>query len=164
MLFTTDRGTIVIRIIELPAVRMARSGHYDLEAFSVWWSAIKVPAAGDLCPRDFMWFNPALQADEWLYVLPDGMVDSGGFDVFDFPGGVYAVATCADDISQPDNVTAVDMLIHQWIAQSDVFDEEPNHDPAKLRYDMAHVITPKSAQQAMSYAQMDLFVPIVLRM
>jgi predicted transcriptional regulator YdeE len=107
-----------------------------------------------------MWFNPQLNGFEWLYALPEKLEDAGGYEVFDFPGGLYAVATCRDD--GPD-IERTNKLIHQWVAQSELFDESPGDDGANVRYDMGHVISPRNAKETMGYQQMDLFVPVVYR-
>ena len=155
-----DQEAIFVRIIELPPVKMVRSGSGDLDAFDKWWSAIAAQDKSSLFPKDFMWFNPQLNSFEWLYVLPEGLEDTGGYEVFDFPGGLYAVAACRDE--GPD-IERTNRLIHQWVAQSGIFDESPRASGTNARYDMGHVITPRNAKETMGYHQMDLFVPIVYR-
>ena len=66
-----DREMEPIRIIELPPVRMARSGTRDLTDFDEWWSSVDAEDTNSLSPRDFMWFNSELGRLEWLYALPD---------------------------------------------------------------------------------------------
>jgi hypothetical protein len=149
---------IFVRIIELPKVKAARSGQGNLDAFDRWWSAIEVNPQSDLHPRDFMWFNPQLNDLEWLYFLPEDLEDAGGYEVFEFPGGLYAVAACKDEESE---IERTGRLIHQWVAQSDIFQVDPNVDTANPRYEMGHVITPKNAKDTIGYHQMDLYVPIV---
>jgi hypothetical protein len=156
---TGEHEAIYVRIIELPPARMVRSGGGDLEAFDRWWSGIAAQQKGILFPQDLLWFNPGLSDFEWLYVLPEGVEDTGGYEVFDFPGGLYAVAACRDE--GPD-IERTNRLIHQWIAQSEIF-AEASGEGADARYDMGHVITPKNAKEIMGYHQMDLFVPIVYR-
>ena len=97
---------------------------------------------------------------EWLYVLPEGLEDTGGYEVFDFPGGLYAVAACKD--AQPD-INEANKLIHEWVAQSEIFEESTEANDPHTRYDMGHVITPVNAKETMGYHQMDLFVPIVYK-
>ncbi len=157
---SSDQEVPFIRIIELPPVKMVRSGSGDLDAFDRWWSAIAAQDKSSLFPRDFMWFNPQLNSFEWLYAAPDGLDDAGGYEVFDFPGGLYAVAACRDD--GPD-IEKTNRLIHQWVAQSEIFDESSGDNDANARYDMGHVITPRNAKETIGYHQMDLFVPIVYR-
>jgi hypothetical protein len=105
-----------------------------------------------------MWFNPQLNCLEWLYVLPEGLVDTGGYEVFDLPGGLYAVATCIDNDA---DIQKTSELIHLWITQSEFFSESPNTNGADARYDMGHIITPPHMKEMIGYHQMDLFVPIV---
>jgi hypothetical protein len=156
----SEQGTTFVRIIELLPVKMVRSGSGDLDAFDRWWSAVAAQDKNSLFPRDFMWFNPQLDSFEWLYAPPEGLKDTGGYEVFDFPGGLYAVAACKDE--GPD-IEGTNALIHQWVAQSEVFDEAPPTNDASARYDMGHVITPRNAKETIGYHQMDLFVPVVYR-
>jgi hypothetical protein len=157
---TADPEAVFVRIIELPPVKMVRSGGGDLSAFDAWWSAIAAQDKSSLFPKDFMWFNPQLNSFEWLYVLPEGLADTGGYEVFDFPGGLYAVAACRDDGPE---IERTNRLIHEWVARSEIFDEPSRNDDASARYDMGHVITPPNAKEMIGYHQMDLFVPVVYR-
>ncbi|MAG13247.1 MAG: transcriptional regulator [Spirochaetales bacterium] len=155
-----DQKTEFVRIIELPPVTMVRSGSGDLDAFDKWWGAIAAQDKATLSPKDFMWFNPQLDSMEWLYLLPEGLEDTGGYEVFDFPGGLYAVAACKD--AGPD-INGANRLIHEWVAQSEIFEESSEANDPHTRYDMGHVITPVNAKETMGYHQMDLFVPIVYK-
>jgi hypothetical protein len=151
---------IFIRIIELPKVKMARSGPGNLNVFDQWWSSIKINPQNNLCPRDFLWFKPQLNDLDWLFVLPENLEDTAGFDVFDFPGGLFAVATTIDS---EENIGETSALIHQWISQSEFFDEDPNLDPQNPRYDMGRITTPVNAKATIGYHQMELWVPIVYK-
>lgn len=152
---SNEQPTIFVRIIELPPVSMVRSGGGDLEAFNQWWSALDRQRKQNLCPHDFMWFNPQLGNLEWLYVLPEGLTDTAGYEVFAFPGGLYAVAACKDADAEIEQTAK---LIRQWIKQSALFAEAP---VVSGRYEMGHVITPLNAKETIGYHQMDLFIPIV---
>lgn len=154
-----EQSVPFIRIIELPRIRMARSGNGDLEAFLNWWSSVAIQDKNSLFPRDFLWFNAELNCFEWLYALPAGWEDTGGYAVFDFPGGLYAVAACRDEGSDIDRTNK---LIHAWVAESEIFDEAPSSGP-DARYDMGHIVTPLNANETLGYHQMDLFIPIVCR-
>jgi hypothetical protein len=157
---SSEPGSVFVRILELPPVRMARSGTSDLDAFDQWWGALAAQQRYTLFPKDFMWFNPELGSLEWLYVVPEGLEDSGGYEVFDFPGGLYAVAACKD--AQP-HINDTNRLIHEWVAQSEIFEESTEANDPHARYDMGHVITPVNAKETIGYHQMDLFVPIVYK-
>jgi hypothetical protein len=157
----SDQEPIFVRIIEIPPVRMARSGGKDLDAFDKWWSDLADQDRYSLFPRDFMWFNPRLENLEWLYALPEGADDSGGYETFDFPGGLYAVTACKD---AEEEIERTSKLLHEWVGKSGTFEESSEaNDPRYPRYEMGHVITPKNAKEMIGYHQMDLFVPVVLR-
>jgi hypothetical protein len=151
---SSNNKEVFVRIIQLPRIKMVRSGNSDLDAFDRWWSAIDAKDKSSLFPRDFMWFNKKTNNLEWLYALPEGVKDTGGYDVFDFPGGLYAVAACKDEGS---DIERTNKIIHDWIKRSEFFEE----DETNTRYDMGHIITPKNAKNIMGHHQMDLFVPIV---
>ena len=153
-----DQKTVFVRIIELPPVKMARSGSGDLWAFNKWWTAIAAKDKSSLFPKDFMWWNPKLNKDEWLYAFPEGLEDTGGNEVFDFPGGLFAVASCKDNDA---DIEGTFKLIHQWVVESGIFELSLPEKEANPRYDMAHVITPQNAKETLGYHQLDLFVPIV---
>jgi len=156
---TCDQTMPFVRIIELPPVRMARSGNGDLEEFNKCWSSVAAEDEFSLFPRDFLWFNPELNGFEWLYALPAGREDAGGYATFEFPGGLYAVAACRDEGA---DIERTNRLIHQWVAESKVFEVAPTSGP-DARWDMGHIITPPNAQEMLGYHQMDLFIPIVYR-
>lgn len=141
-----------IRIIEFPDMRMARSGNTDLGVFDEWWSKVKVPQS--MFPRDFMWYNTRIECFEWLFVIPDGMRDTNGYEVFDFPKGLYAVATAYDE---GEEINRINALVHKWVKDSEEYEEYIDENDKNERYDMGHVITP----MGISRPQMDLFIPIV---
>ena len=146
-----------IRIIRLPRLKMARSGHTDLGAFDTWWSSVKVPQ--QVFPRDFLWFNPHFQDFEWLFALPNEDSDTVGYEVFDFPGGLYAVATAFDD----DDVTRVNRLVHRWADESRVYEVSTLENDEAERYDMGHIVGCMLFEDGTKREQMDLFIPFVER-
>ncbi len=144
-----------IRIISLPPLKMARSGHTDLDVFLKWWSGIKVPQ--DVLPRDFMWFNPHFNDFEWLFAIPEGLTDTHGYEVFDFPGGQYACAVAFDD----EDVGRVNRLVHQWVDASRVYAVSTLENDEAERYDMGHIVGAMAFEDGSERYQMDLFIPIV---
>lgn len=141
-----------IRIIMLPKVKMARSGNIDLGEFDKWWSSILVEQS--LFPRDFMWYNTKLNCFEWLFTIPESMTDTNGYEVFNFPGGLYAVATAYDE---GEEIGRINRLIHKWVDESVEFEVSNSSNDRDERYDMGHVISPMDTNRR----QMDLFIPIV---
>lgn len=143
-----------IRIIMLPEVKMARSGNTDLGEFDKWWSSILVEQS--LFPRDFMWYNTKLNCFEWLFTIPESMTDTNGYEVFNFPGGLYAVATAYDE---GEEIGRINRLIHKWVDESEEFEVSNSSNDKDERYDMGHVVSPMEIYRS----QMDLFIPIVKR-
>ncbi len=147
-----------VRIIEIPSCKMATSGNGALESpqirrFDAWFS--KLPQA--LTPQDYMYYDAAQGNMVWLYVLTDPAMNTEGFDTVDFTGGLYAAAISKD--GDDGDGARVYAGIQAWIAQSGVF----ALDEANGRYCMFHVPTPKAAQKALGYCQLDIFVPIRLK-
>lgn len=101
-----------------------------------------------------MWFDEESKRLVWYYALPPDIADPEGFDVVDFPGGLYAVAISRDeDDADGERVYAG---IRKWVGDSGAFavDEGPR------RYTMFHAITPDEAYRTMGFRQLDIFVPI----
>lgn len=142
------------RVVGLPKTKMARSGKKSLKSFEKWWSD-KYNETHQLCPKDFIWNNELTKKLEWLYVL-DEHEDSGGFETFVFPGGLYATITC-DDHSKARSKVYQELL--DKISKSDMFekstiDNDPNY---HSKYPMGHVSTPVGFKEH----QFTIFVPIV---
>jgi DNA-binding transcriptional MerR regulator len=102
-----------IRVIRIPKIKMARSGNTDLDAFDRWWSSIDLK--NYIFPRDFMYYNARLGYFEWIIAIPEGLTDTNGYEVFDFPGGLYAVGTAIDG----DDINRVNRLIHKWVDENE---------------------------------------------
>jgi len=146
---------------------MVSSGHADgvdpfaaggkLSLFNRWWSQIDSERTEKFYPRDFLWYDREARKLVWYYALPDGMEDTGGYQVVDFEGGMY-VAHISTNGDEADG-EQVYRDIKKWVAESGCFelDERPGH------YDLCHVTTPKAAQEAMGYSQLDIYVPIKVK-
>lgn len=143
-----------IRIVTLPAARMAASGNSDLDEFNRWWSALDAKRQDRFFPRDFLAFIPETEKLEWFYALPPGETDNGGYDVVPFPGGIYAAAISRDE--DDEDGERVYAEIKKWVEESGIFalDERPG------RHTLFHVVTSDEVFAAMGYRQLDIFVPI----
>lgn len=151
-----------IRVIQIPPLKVVTSGSIttmeELEAFDRWWSAIDMKHY--ITPRDFMWFNESRNYMEWVFAIPEGLTDTGGYELTEFAGGLYAVGTTKD--SEEDN-EQVKKSIKEWVKGSGCFElSNKNNEPIE-RYTMFHVITPKVFKEKMGYHLSDIFVPIVLK-
>lgn len=142
------------KIIELPKVKMARSGKKSLKSFENWWSE-KFNKTDHLFPKDFIWNNEVTKKLEWIYILDD-QEDSGGFETFDFPGGLYATITC-DDNSKAKSKAYQELL--EKISRSNDYEKSAiENDPLyHSKYPMGHVSTPVHFKNH----QFTIFVPIV---
>lgn len=144
------------RIIELPVTRMARSGDRDIREFGRWWPQIAKREKGILFPKDFWWNNEKTGRPEWLYAIPEDLEDTNGYEVFKFPGGLYAVTTAYD--TDEDKSAATHALI-QWINESGCFElaNEHNDETYHRRYGMGHISSPHGADRP----EFTIFLPIV---
>lgn len=146
-----------IRIIELPDLRMATSGQKALEdmtEFNEWWSAVDKKRKDVLFPHDFMYYDEAAKKMVWNYALPPDMEDAGGFDIIDYPGGIYAASVSVDGDDTDGEQVYAD--IKEWVKSSGAF--EPDERPG--RYTMFHIITSDNVCDALGYRQLDIYVPI----
>ena len=151
-----------VRIVRLPACRMVTSGMETgapfaqgskLMVFSDWFS--KIDASDAFMPRDFLWYDEDAPGMEWWYVHSEGM-DTAGFDVVDFDGGLYAAAISVDE--HETDGTRVYEGIKAWIAARGFApDERPGHRT------MFHIPTPPEAKKVMGFNQLDIFVPIKIK-
>ncbi|MGF7057426.1 helix-turn-helix transcriptional regulator [Brassicibacter mesophilus] len=144
------------KIIELPAAKMARSGDRDIWEFGEWWPTIAAKEKGVLFPKDFWWNNERTGRPEWLYAIQEGLTDTNGYEVFDFPGGLYAVTTSYDE---DDEKTKAFFALKKWVEDSECFEiaNEINDPTYHNRYGMGHVSTP----QGFTRHQFTMFIPIV---
>ncbi len=84
-----------VRIYEMPACKMVSSGtgmfgEGKFNLFDEWLSSQKK----GLFPKDFLFW--AGEGFIWLYMYEDGMNVPNEFEIVDFQGGLYAVATDID--------------------------------------------------------------------
>jgi len=156
-----ERNTV--RIVELPACKMVTSGPANgpdifgpdgvMTRFNNWFSEYDKNRKDKFYPRDFMW-SPAEGGFEWGYAVGEVPKDTGGFEVIDFPGGLYAVAISVDaDGKDHDRVYKG---IQEWVEKSGCF----MLDETEKRRSLGNVTSPPMAKEAMGYHQMDLYFPI----
>jgi len=139
-----------VRIYNMPACRMASSGRGMfgdgvLEAFDEWFSA----QPRGMFPRDFLWFDGV--GFVWYYMCDDETAVPERFQVVDFPGGLYAVATGRDGDDESRNA-AMEALNGFLAAGS--FERDPD------RAELGNIITPPEAAAALGCEQMDYYIPI----
>jgi AraC family transcriptional regulator len=142
-----------IRFYLMPKGQMVSSscgmfGDRKLEKFNEWFSKFERP----LYPRDFLWYDDERGGFVWYYIFTEGMNIPGDFQLVDFEGGLYAVATEIDGEDSTELMTE----IRRVIAKKG-FEEDPT------RKIMGTVTTAPQASQVLGYEQMDYFVPIKVK-
>lgn len=151
-----------IRIIKIPQLKVVSSGAItnmeEFEAFDKWWSSIDMSQY--ITPRDFMWYNEKEKYMEWVIAIPNNCNDFGKYQLVDFPGGLYAVATSKDTEEDCNNA---EEQIRKWVNESGYFELSTKENDTTIRYTMVHVFTPKIFKEKMGYHLSDNFVPIVTR-
>lgn len=140
-----------VRVIAIPACRVVSSGcgmfgDGVLEAFDAWFGALPE----SLTPLDYLWFDEVRGGFVWYYIWNEGMDVPEAFEIVEFPGGLYAVATGIDGADNAEVTEAVSA----FLAGHGRFERDGS------RPEMGHIITPKAAQDALGYCQMDYWTPI----
>lgn len=152
-----------VRIIQLPACRMATSGLDSFDqvvgTFDQWWGEYDKKRKGvNWSPLDFMWFEED-KVVWWLAVENDATPeDTGGYDIIDFEGGLYAAAMSVD--GDDDIGGRVYGGIVKWVENSAGFerDERPGHRT------LCHMVNPtEEIKKGLGYHQLDIFVPVKLK-
>ena len=138
-----------IRIYEMPNCKMVSSGigmfgEEKFETFDAWMSSQK---HGPF-PRDFLFWDST--GFHWLYMYEEGMNVPAGFEIIDFPGGLYAVVTGIDQKTDRAAMTA----------EVDRFLSENGFVRDASRPELGNIITSPLAQAIMGYEQMDYYTPI----
>ncbi len=138
-----------IRIIALPYCKMVASGtgmfgEGKLERFDSWFSTFPV----DTYPRDYLYSTEGGFC--WLYRWSEGMQVPAEFEIVDFCGGLYAVATDKD--GQTD-FAALNKEVQLFL-------EEHGLEGDPTRPWLGNVITPECAKKVLGYCQMDYYIPV----
>ncbi len=138
-----------VRIYEMPACKMVSSGtgmfgEGNFQLFDEWLSSQK----RGLFPKDFL--SGTEEGFVWLYLYEDGMDVPGEFEIIDFPGGLYAVAT---DIDQKTDKKLMDTEIDKFLNENGL-------ERDVSRSELGNIITSPLAKEILGYEQMDYYIPI----
>ena len=138
-----------VRIYEMPACKMVSSGigmfgEENFNIFDEWLSSQKC----SLFPKDFLYW--AGEGFVWLYMYEDGMNVPKEFEIIDFKGGLYAVAT---DIDQKTDMDLVNAEIDKFLSKNGFVRDTS-------RSELGNIITSSLAKEIMGYEQMDYYFPI----
>ena len=138
-----------VRIYEMPECKMVSSGvgmfgEGKMEKFMEWFSLQK----SSMFPKDFLFWD--VSGFHWLYMYEDGMDVPEEFDIIDFQGGLYAVAT---DIDQKTDTE----LMKQEV---DIFLSQNGLERYSTRQELGNIITSPMTQKILGYEQMDYYTPV----
>lgn len=155
-----------IRIVEIPKMKAVYSGPLTskerFERFLAWYSKYHASLACELFPRDFMWYNERLAAQEWFYALPSGadLSQIPGFEIVDLPSGLYAVASCLNaDLDEAKDWHSTREEVIAWVGSSQRFALHENGPGREERYPMFHIVSPGWLMPS-GLSIEDLYVPI----
>lgn len=138
-----------IRIYEMPDCQMVSSGigmfgDAKFEAFDTWMSSQK----RGLFPKDFLFWDGT--GFHWLYLHEGGMNVPAEFEIIDFKGGLYAVAT---GIDQQTDKASMNAEVDRFLIENGFVRDTS-------RPELGNIITSPLAQAIMGYEQMDYYTPI----
>ena len=133
----------------MPVCKMVSSGtgmfgERNFNLFDEWLSSQK----RGMFPKDFLFLSG--EGFVWLYMYEDGMNVPDEFEIINFRGGLYAVAT---DIDQKTDKELMDTEIDQFLSENG-FERDPS------RSELGNIITSPLAKEIMGYEQMDYYIPI----
>ena len=162
MIKTEDRNKV--RIVELPSCKMVWSGVCPgsattttndlLRKFNEYWPTLDKFRKDRFYARDFMWYDGAAGGMAWGLAVAVVPSETGGFDVIDFPGGLYAVANYADDDAE-----GTYSNIKKWVEESGCF--IPDESRNQLWHSFGCCSAPVSA--IMGFSQYDFYFPIMVK-
>ena len=155
-----------IRIVEIPAMKAVYSGpltdNQKFEAFNKWFSDYHASLQNEIYPRDFMWYNERIGAQEWFCALPYNAEKNptDRFEIVDLPCGLFAVASCLDaDIDGADDWMKTREALLEWAANSKLFKPYENADGKPEKYPMFHIVSPGRLAEA-GISIEDMYLPI----
>ena len=119
-------------------------GDEKFKVFDEWMSSQKKC----LFPKDFLFWD--VSGFHWVYMYEEGMNVPTEFDIIDFKGGLYAVATGIDQQTDRD---LMDAAIDKFLSENG-FERDVS------RPELGNIITSPQAQKIMGYEQMDYYTPI----
>lgn len=145
-----------VRIIEIPDHKAVSSGigmfgEEKFDRFCEWMS----DQPRSIFPKDYLFFDKCGDKEgmHWIYLWDASMEVPAEFEIIDFQGGLYAVAT---DIDQRTDVAAMN-------AEVDAFLEENGLERDKSRPDLGNIISSPAVSRILGYEQMDYYAPVKQR-
>lgn len=145
-----------VRIIEIPDCKVVSSGigmfgEEKFDRFDEWMSGLP----RGIFPKDFLFFDQGREKAgfHWIYLYEEQMSVPEEFEIIDFRGGLYAVAT---DIDQRTDMDALN-------AEVDAFLEENGLVRDTDRPNLGNIVSSPAASVVLGYEQMDYYAPVKKR-
>lgn len=138
-----------IRIYEMPSCKMVSSGKgmFGEEKFNRFEEWLSLQEHG-LFPKDFL--SGGEDGFTWLYMLEDGMSVPSEFEIIDFQGGLYAVAT---DIDQKTDMDSMNAEVNKFLDENGFRRDDS-------RPQLGNIITSPAVNKILGYDLMDYYFPI----
>ncbi|GFI55728.1 hypothetical protein IMSAG013_00779 [Clostridiales bacterium] len=155
-----------MRAIEIPKFRALSSGIKTLDelfgpgdSFSSWVNNHRYLFKEHIYePQDFLWHeNNDTNRSTWVLAIKDEVTeaDTAPYEIIEFPGGMFLVATGDENDNDDLNETIISMV--DWINNNEVF--EHGDLPG-----MCNMPNPDGAiDQALGIAQQQIYLPIKFR-
>lgn len=147
-------------IQELPPCKAVASGWKDnfegLFDFMGAWIQDKEVGSPFTYP-DFLMFHEPMSF-LWLKLLPDDKVDTKGFEVIDFLGGLYVSAIAMDD--NIDDLIATINDLKNWVKEQDNFELDFRPGRYRMTSRLTSDETSKVIKNALGYDQLEVYLPI----
>jgi hypothetical protein len=149
-----------LRIIEIPDFKAVSSGSqpfdilFNEDGFDKWMTANKhLLRECFYADPDFMWHEQEGYAT-WIWAVKDNVTsaDCVPYDLIEFKGGIYAIAT-ADENDGADIGEVYNGMV-KWIEDSSIFEMD-----GPPRYGMGHMVGVGLTKE-LGWAQQEIFLPI----
>lgn len=157
-----------MRIVEIPKFRAVSSGpktlnelFVDNNSFEAWVQAHKNYFIEHIFePQDFLWHEDCnIDKSVRIFPIKSSVTDAdvAPYEIIEFPGGIFLVATGDESDDADLNETVANM--YKWIENSDIF--EYGDFP---KSGMCNMPNPDgAADKALNIAQQQIFLPLKLR-
>jgi hypothetical protein len=148
------------RINEFPSCKAVASGWKEdfggvLDFMGTWITGDE--AGSSFTSPDFLCFNEPMNF-LWLKLLADDKVDTKGFEIMDFVGGLYVSAIAIDE-NIDDLMKTIDDL-KNWVNEQDNFDLDFRPGRYRMTRRFTSDDTSGAFEKALGYGQLEVFIPV----
>ncbi|MEA4823196.1 MAG: AraC family transcriptional regulator [Clostridiaceae bacterium] len=119
-------------------------GEEKFDQFNNWFSSLPQ----SMYPKDFLYWDGKGLC--WLYLYDEKMNVPSAFEIVDFEGGLYSVAT---DIDQKTNMNAMKTAVDQFLDENGFTRDDS-------RFELGNIITSPKAKEILGCCQMDYYTPV----